>query len=61
MAQPASDTETTLRITRTIARRLVEAHGGDITVESVEGRGSSFQVVLPRDWTEPPEPQAPLP
>ena len=43
----------------TIARRLVEAHGGDITAESAEGEGSRFQVVLPRKWTEPPEPQAP--
>ena len=44
----------------TIARRLVEAHGGEITVESKEGQGSRFQVTLPRNWSGPPEPQTPL-
>jgi signal transduction histidine kinase len=30
-----------------VSRRLVEAHGGDIVVESQEGRGSTFRMVLP--------------
>lgn len=41
----------------TIARRLVEALGGAITVESGAGQGSRFQVSIPRNWTEPPEPK----
>jgi signal transduction histidine kinase len=31
----------------TIARRLVEAHGGKITVESQLGKGSRFSFTLP--------------
>jgi len=31
----------------TIARRLTEAHGGDISVTSQEGEGSEFRVVFP--------------
>ena len=31
----------------TIARRLVEAHGGSVEVESVLGQGSRFVVRLP--------------
>jgi signal transduction histidine kinase len=30
-----------------VTRRLVEAHGGRIAVESVVGQGSSFTVTLP--------------
>jgi len=32
-----------------IARGLVEAHGGRLTVESQEGKGSRFTVLLPRE------------
>ena len=35
----------------TIARRLVEAHGGEINVESEESQGARFIVDLPRAWT----------
>jgi len=30
-----------------IVRRLIEAHGGEIEVESSEGEGTTFQVILP--------------
>lgn len=32
-----------------IARHIVEGHGGRISAESVEGRGSTFTVTLPRE------------
>jgi two-component system, OmpR family, phosphate regulon sensor histidine kinase PhoR len=38
----------------TIVRRLVELHGGGITVDSEEGHGSTFTISLP---TTPPRPE----
>ncbi len=32
-----------------IVRHVVQAHGGEVTVESMEGQGSTFRVVLPLD------------
>ncbi len=34
-----------------IVRQLVEAHGGQVDVQSVEGEGSTFMVALPRHLT----------
>jgi len=31
-----------------ISRRIVEAHGGTLTYESAPGRGTTFNVTLPR-------------
>ena len=31
-----------------IVRQVVTSHGGDVTVESEEGRGTTFQIYLPR-------------
>ncbi|MGZ4159785.1 MAG: hypothetical protein ACXVNF_03145 [Neobacillus sp.] len=30
-----------------MAKELVKAHGGDINVQSVEGEGSCFTIILP--------------
>ena len=37
----------------TIARRLAEAHGGDISVLSQEGQGTEFSVTFPAGGTDP--------
>ncbi len=38
-----------------IARQVVEAHGGEISVTSAEGEGSTFTVCLPRFSSQPQE------
>ena len=40
-----------------IVRGLVEAHGGHVTVESQEGKGTRFSVYLPRKAAEVAEPR----
>ena len=41
------------------ARRIVEEHGGELTVHSEAGRGSDFLIRLPRVRPEPPAGSAP--
>ncbi len=41
-----------------LVRRLAEAHGGSVGVESVLGQGSRFRIALP--WLAPPATQPPL-
>ncbi len=45
----------------TIARRLVEKHGGNIRVESTPGKGSRFTFTLPLARAAEPETPAPAP
>ena len=40
-----------------LTRRLVQLHGGEISVESELGRGSTFTVTLLRDLVSSPQPQ----
>jgi signal transduction histidine kinase len=35
-----------------ISRRLLEAHGGQITVHSVPGQGATFTIILPQRVSE---------
>jgi signal transduction histidine kinase len=36
-----------------IVKQIVERHGGKISVQSVEGQGSTFTVILPKDGSTP--------
>jgi two-component system, OmpR family, sensor histidine kinase SenX3 len=38
-----------------IVRHVAQAHGGEVTVESVEGEGSTFRLALPIDTAGPPQ------
>ena len=41
-----------------ICRRIVERHGGDISVESTPGEGTTFTVLLPMDRDGPTQPSS---
>ncbi|HUP29385.1 MAG TPA: sensor histidine kinase [Usitatibacter sp.] len=43
-----------------IVKTFVEAHGGEVTVESVEGQGSTFRFTLPRAATVVAEAKKPV-
>jgi signal transduction histidine kinase len=36
-----------------IVKQIVERHGGEISVQSLEGQGSTFTVILPKDGSTP--------
>lgn len=42
-----------------IAREIVEAHGGEISADSAQGRGTTFRILLPKE--PPPPPSGRLP
>ena len=44
-----------------LSKNFIVAHGGDILVASVEGKGSSFTVLLPRNLGSSPSSEAPRP
>ena len=43
-----------------IAREIVEAHGGEVSAESVHGKGTTFHILLPRDPATPPAQRLPV-
>jgi signal transduction histidine kinase/CheY-like chemotaxis protein len=44
-----------------VAYGIVRSHGGELTVESEEGRGTTVTLTLPRALTPPPPPPPPVP
>lgn len=48
-----------LGVSLTLCRRIVEQHGGQIWVTSELGKGSTFHISLPQNWSELPESQNP--
>ncbi|MBE9660860.1 sensor histidine kinase [Mucilaginibacter myungsuensis] len=45
--------ETSTGLGLSIAKQIIEKHGGDITVDSEEGKGSTFSISLPLDTNVP--------